>query len=292
MRALVLAGGAAKGSYASGSLLYLLGELAINYSIICGVSIGAINGAFLSQFCVGQEKLSAIKLSEMWKNIRAEDVYKHWKPFGRLQGFFKSSIYDSSPLHNLIKSNLDINKIRDSGKHLSIGTVSLSSGKYTIFDQSSDHLIDAVIASSAVPGILTPIKFLGQLWSDGGIKVLSPIKTAIDLGADIIDVIMTSPETRIKHFIENPTTIDIIKRSFDLSTDKIMSNDIEKANMYNMLASAGFSDKKVIKINIIRPQFNLIEDLLNFDPIKIKGMIDKGYEDAKNFYNNFDNPMI
>ena len=61
--------------------------------------------------------------------------------------------------------------------------------------------------------MLTPVKFLGQLWSDGGVKEISPIKKAMEMGADEIDVIITSPQTRIKHFIENPNTVDILEKN-------------------------------------------------------------------------------
>ncbi len=281
MRALVLNGGAEKGAYQAGVLKYILGDKKIHYDILCGVSIGAINAAFLAQFPYGKEKESAYELNSIWSSINQSDVYKRWYPFGKLHSLWNKSFYDSSPLHNLIRNNLNIDKIRNNGKKVSVGAVSLSSGKYTTFTQISDHFIDAVIASASFPGMFSPIKFMDQYWIDGGVKEASPIKQAIDMGATTIDIIMTSPKIRNKYFIENPSIIDILKRCMDLSTDKIMSNDIEKAEMYNKLASSGISNKKVIEINIIRPQFNLVKNLLNFDHEKIIKMIDIGYNDAK-----------
>lgn len=281
MRALVLSGGGSKGSYQAGALQYLLYDLQIKYDIICGVSVGAINGAFISQFPDNEEQLSSETLKNMWLQLDNSKIYKRWKPFGRLHAIWKNSFYDSSPLSDLIKSNIKIDKIRSSGKKISVGTVSLSSGKYTIFDQSSEYFIEAVIASASFPGMLEPVNFMGQLWSDGGIKEISPLQKAVEMGADIIDVIITSPKTRVNHFIENPTTVDILKRTIDLSTDKIMANDIEKVHMHNELANAGLLDKKLVKLNIIRPNFNLIQDLLDFRPEKIKEMMSKGYADAK-----------
>jgi len=284
MRALVLSGGGSKGAYQAGALQYILGELQVQYDALCGVSVGAINVAFLAMFKHGQEKESANILKMMWNNLDNSKIYKRHFPFGRWHAIWRKSFFDSSPMHNLLKNSISLDKIRESGKQVNVGTVSLSSGKYTIFDQGSDHFIDAVIASASFPGMLTPVKFLGQLWTDGGVKEISPIKKAVELGADIIDVIITSPHTRVKRFIENPTTVDILKRSLDLSTDKIMANDIEKVEMYNKLALAGFPDLKFVKINILRPDYNLIEDLLDFRPEKIKEMMEKGYADAKYKY--------
>ena len=284
MRALVLSGGGSKGAYQVGALKYLLGEKRVVYDAMCGVSVGAINVAYLAMFKAGQEIESSQILSSMWSKLDNSKIYKRWFPFGRWHAIWKRSFFDSSPLHNLLKNGISLEKIRESGKHVNVGTVSLSSGKYTIFDQTSDHFIDAVIASASFPGMLTPVEFLGQLWTDGGIKEISPIKKAVELGADIIDVIITNPQTRIKKFIENPTTVDVLKRSMDLSTDKIMANDIEKVEMYNKMAQMGITEKKYVQLNIVRPDLNLIEDLLDFRPEKIQEMMEKGYNDAKSKY--------
>lgn len=284
MRALVHSGGGAKGAWGAGVIKYLLGDLQKTYDIFCGVSAGAINASFLAQYKLGEEKEAANTLYNLWLQLDSSKIYKRWFPFGKGHALWEQSFFDSSPLHFLIKSTIDTNRIKNSGKLVSIGTVSLSSGKYTIFNQDSEYFLEAVIASASFPVMFSPVKFMGQLWSDGGTKEMSPIKRAIDLGADEIDIIITSPNTRIKKFIERPSIIDILKRSIDLSTDKIMANDIEKIEMHNMMVKAGLSDKKFVKMNIIRPDFNLIEDLLNFDPVKLKEMAEKGYQNAKSTY--------
>jgi len=284
MRALVLSGGGSKGAYQVGALEYILGEKRVVYDAFCGVSVGAINAAFLSMYKSGEELDAILHLSEMWSKLDNSKIYKRWFPFGRWHAIWKKSFFDSSPLHDLLKSGISLQKIRESGKRVNVGVVSLSSGKYTIFDQTSEHFIDAVIASASFPGMLTPVSFLGQLWTDGGVKEISPIKKAVELGADIIDVIITNPQTRAKKFIENPTTVDVLKRSLDLSTDKIMANDIEKVEMYNILAQNGLTEKKYVQLNIVRPDLNLIEDLLDFRQEKIQEMMEKGYNDAKNKY--------
>jgi hypothetical protein len=54
--------------------------------------------------------------------------------------------------------------------------------------------------------------------------------------------------------------------------------------MHNILAMAELEDKRYVKINILRPDYNLIEDLLDFRPEKIKEMMEMGYADAKYRY--------
>jgi predicted acylesterase/phospholipase RssA len=281
LRALVISGGGSKAAFACGALSHLINDLGNDYQIMCGISSGAICCAFLSQFTTEERFLGAIQLSELWKNLKKSDIYKSWGILGRIQGIWKTSMYDSSPLMSLIKTHISLDKIRASGKYSSTGTVSLSSGKYHIFDQTNDKFLEAVVASATFPGMFTPVKFNGHLWIDGGLKTMSPLKDAIEAGATEIDLIITSPEIRVNKFLHKPTTVDVLKRAFDLSTDKIMANDLEKVEMYNKLASAGLIDKKIVKLTVIRPKHNLIEDMLDFKHETILEMMEAGYQEAK-----------
>ena len=284
VKALVLSGGSEKGAYTCGVLKHLLGDLKLQFDIFCGVSAGAINAAFLAQFGTGHEEESIFELIKLWSNLKNSNIYKRHFPFGKWHILYKPHFFDSKPLHNLIKSAISLDKIRSSGKQITVGAVSLNSGKYAIFDQNNDNFINAVIASASFPTMLTPVMIDDEVWVDGGIKTQSPLKTAIDLGADEIVVITTAPEQKDKRFIENPNIIDIVKRIMDLATGKIMENDIEKANMYNILAQAGIPGRKYIKLDIIQPDNNLTNDLLDFSPSKIKEMMEIGYEEAKRKY--------
>ncbi len=280
MKALVLSGGGSKGAYQAGALQHILGTLRKQYDIICGVSVGAINAAYIAQFAAGEEALAAEEMKNLWLRIDTKDIYKRWFPFGRWHALWQPSFYNSQPMTDLITKNISHERILKSKKRVSVGAVSLSSGKYTIFGEGHPDFIKAVIASAAFPVMLSPIKIGNQLWSDGGSKEITPLRTAIDMGATEIDVIITSPETRIKLFFENPNTVEILKRSFDLSSDKIMANDIEKVLIYNKLARSGDPDRVEVQMNVIRPKHNLIEDLLDFNPVKIREMMEKGLNDA------------
>ena len=281
MRAAVLSGGGSKGSWGAGCLYHLLHNLEINFDILCGVSVGAINAAFLAQFHPGQEKEAAQKLWDLWSQLENKSVYKRWFPFGRYHCLWKLGFYDSSPLRSLMEKYISLERIRATGKKVNVGLVSLTSGKYRVFDQSSDDFIDAVIASASFPVIFEPVKIGDEFFTDGGVKTITPITTAIDLGADEIHAIVTSPETRDKKFLKKLSIIDIMTRSFDLYTEKIMSNDLDKAVAYNRLAEAGIISTKSVKLHIIRPTINLVEDFLDFNPKKLQEMLQKGFQDAK-----------
>lgn len=281
MKVLVLSGGAVKGSWAAGVIQYLLNDLNICYDAYVGTSVGAINSAFLSMFRAGEEKEAASSLKEWWLQLDNSKLYRSWPVWGRLAAAWRKSFFDVSPLHSLIHNNISLERIRNSGKKVAVGALNIHTGHYQIFTQDDNCFIDAVLASSAFPAFFPPVKIENDLFIDGGIKKLSNIKSAIELGADEIDVITTSPDVRDKKFIENPNIIDIIRRVLDVATDKILSNDIELAEMYNKLAEAGLSNKKPVKLRIFKPHYNLVDNVLDFDPVKIREMMEKGYEDAR-----------
>lgn len=286
MRALVLSSGSERGAFQAGALKYLLGELKTNYSLICGVSVGAINSAIIGQYKQGEELEASNKLISLWNNISINDIYKPWRFFGRAFAPWKLGLFDGSPLTNLIKNNVCIDKIHHSRKKIIVGATSLSSGRYILFDQDHPNFIEAVNASASFPLLIPPVKIGNNFYIDGGAKEYSPIKTAINNGADEIDIIITNPQIRINKFIKNPNMIDIINRSFDILIDKIMNNDIEKLLLYNKLSAANLSDKKLIKYRIIQPEVNLIENLMKFDKVDIKNMIDIGYQRCKEVITN------
>ena len=68
MRAIVLSGGGAKGSYEIG-VWKALRHLNINYDIVTGTSVGALNGALMVQ----KDYLKALFL---WYNLKYKDVFE------------------------------------------------------------------------------------------------------------------------------------------------------------------------------------------------------------------------
>lgn len=282
MRALVLSGGGVKGAYQVGVLYNWLFEKQKKYDILCGVSVGALNTSFLSQFKTGEERKSYAELLKLWHTIDHDKIYKKWFLVRELAGLWKPSLYNSQPLMDLVRSKLDPKAIIESGKKLRIGAVSLNTGKYHAFSEKHPRLVDGVIASSAFPVFLTPIEIYGEIWTDGGVKTVTPVADAIEAGATHIDIVMTSPTGSSKYEKENPNALDVAMRVIDLMSDEIIANDIKLASMVNRAIRNGaeMSGKKLVTFNIVRPKEILIKNSLNFDPEEINRMIDIGYKDS------------
>ena len=264
MKSLVLSGGASKGGYQAGALKYLMGELKIKYDIVCGISVGAINAAHISAYPHGEEEQCAQDLIKLWTELEQEDVYVSWKPFGRLHFFWTGSLYDSRPLIKLIKEEIDINAIKNNKKKLRIGAVNLNTAEYKTFDENYEDLTNAVLASSSFPLAFLPINLEGSKWTDGGVRQIIPLRSAIQAGATEIHVISTSPEKLPKS--DNLSGLSLGYRVLDIMSSEITEDDLRYP---------------CDNIKIIRPDEEITDDSLDFSQENIQNMIAKGYEDAK-----------
>jgi NTE family protein len=138
MRALVLSGGGSKGAYEIGVLKRWMGELKIDFDIMCGVSVGALNVAGLAMAPLGMPKESIDYMEDFWlTKVNTSAIYKRWFPFGKLHSLWLKSVYNSSPLQALVEKTLDRTKIVNSGRIVTVGCTCLDTGT-TCYARESD----------------------------------------------------------------------------------------------------------------------------------------------------------
>lgn len=288
MRVLVLSGGGAKGAYQAGAIQHLLGDLGIHYDGFCGSSVGAINAAHLAQFSAGNELDAAHSLKAFWNKVDTPLVYRKWYRglLWHLPALWKPSIYDSSPLHEFLHKNLKPGAIRMSGRKLSVGAVSKTTGEYTTWCQSDPDIVQGVLASAAFPMFLTPVKVRGDVWQDAGAREITPVADAIHMGATEVDVICCSPynvrqrPTRMGNLLENGL------QELDVAFSEIDRNDLRMVELWNALVDAKSplaikGGKKRITLRVLRPTHELLKNSLDFSPDKVRRNLDSGYADAK-----------
>jgi len=281
VKALVLSGGGSKGSWQAGVLTRLLGEEGQYYEVICGVSVGALNGAFLAQYPLGREREASFDLGNLWRAVETSKIYKRWFPFGRLHALWRGSAYNSEPLADWVSTALDTKRIQTSGRKLRVGAVSLTTGEYRLFGEDYPELTQAVLASASFPAALCPVSMEGELWSDGGIKEITPLQGAIALGASHVDVVLCSPKSTTTPFPADANAISVAMRTIDLMSDEILNDDLAKTAMVNQLVEAGAcNDKRLVTIRVFRPEKNLIESSLDFSNDKMRALLDQGYAAA------------
>jgi predicted patatin/cPLA2 family phospholipase len=184
----------------------------------------------------------------------------------------------------MIETNIDVSMIKNSGRKVRFGAVAYDSGRYFEATEEYDNLHQWIAASAAFPGILCPQEIYGDLWVDGGVRRITPLKGAIDAGADEIDVIVSSPRTPNSMLTgeqKNANAINVVLRSIELMSDELFARDIDFADLYNDLIKQGIMipGKRQVKINVYEPkeQFTKGElGSLQFDPKHILEMIEKG----------------
>jgi len=283
--ALVLSGGGAKGAFQVGAEKYLREEKGYEWDIIAGVSVGALNGAMLAM-----EKYR--RLEAIWKTLCHNKVFSGklnlWTALRLLMG--AKSIYGNDPLAEIVEREVDPEKIV---KDLRIGTVSLRTGRYTIYRQDDPNIKKAVLASTVVP-ILWPPQWVSQecqLMVDGSLRRFSPIGDVLDSDPEIVVVINCWPKhpSPVTEPMEN--ILDIGLRSLDISSSGIIYSDIhEFTHINNNVKEAG--DQGVTLHNakgkpykyyeniIIEPEEHL-GSLLDFSHEAIEASISMGWDRAK-----------
>ena len=247
MRALVLSGGGSRIHYHVGAASWLMGVCAVKYDLFAGVSTGAIAAAFLAQFPHEENSHSVAELLTLTNSVHS--IYKGWPIVGLIAGAWKASFFSSSPLRKILKAHLSEQALRSSGRLLRIGAVDLRSGEIVTFTERSDGLVKAVAGSSAFPGILEPVELGSMLLVDGGVRQQTPLAAAIDAGATIIDVVLTSPvDSKPMAWDGRRGALQVMLRAADLMADQITANDVNIASLTNKLVMAGISKGKVYAI--------------------------------------------
>lgn len=149
----VLSGGGSKGIAHAGAIKFLE-EHNISPTHIAGSSAGAIVAALYASGKNPEEILS------FFKSI----YFFHWKHFT----FKKAGFIDSESFKNYFKDVFKDDKIGDLKIPIHITATDMVKGKLKIFSEDT-KIVDAILASSAFPGIISPYEIEGNLYSDGGI---------------------------------------------------------------------------------------------------------------------------
>jgi NTE family protein len=219
---------------------------------------------------------------QLWSNLKDSDIKKHWFiPY--ISAFWTGGIYNNQPLRDFLNKNLNVNNVKHSNRKLVIGAVCLNNGEYERFDENSD-LIKAIMGSSALPLGFPPEVINGKQYLDGGLKTSDPINDAIDLGADIIDVVICCPEKTNKYSNSN-NILTVGLRGFDIMNNEISEADLKIAELYNKLVLSGAkTDKRVVEINVIRPKEDLVGGGLDFIHSNIMTIMEQGYNQAKEVF--------
>jgi NTE family protein len=185
--AFVLSGGASLGAIQVG-MLRALARSGIRPDVIVGTSVGAVNGAFIAQ---RKFTLAAVdELAELWLELRRGTVFPT-EPLTGLLGFLgaRPNLVPAGSLRRLITSHVTHDRLEDLPTPLHAIACDVLTGREVSL--SRGPLVDAVLASAAIPGVFPPVEWEGRMLIDGGIVNNTPISHALDLDPTHVYVLPT-----------------------------------------------------------------------------------------------------
>jgi len=150
---LILSGGGSKGLAHAGAIKFLE-EQKIIPSRIAGTSAGSIVGALYAWGKTPDEILDFFKSIYLF----------HWKHLT----FKKAGLIDSESFKHYFHAIFKDATLAELKIPVQITATDMVSGKLKVFGPET-KIIDAILASSAFPGIMSPYEINDRLYSDGGI---------------------------------------------------------------------------------------------------------------------------
>jgi len=209
--AFVLGGGGVLGAVEVGMLRALL-ERGIVPDVVIGCSVGAVNAAALA---ADPSDRMVTELERVWSSLDGEDVF----PSGRLTGLWLltrkgKALHSSDGLRAVLAGALPYRRIEDAPIPLHIVATSLRTGRETWF--TSGDVVDAVLASAALPAVLPPVDIGGELFIDGGVVDNVPVTRALGL-ADVRRVYVLHVGNFDRPRPEPKRPIDVLLQAFSIA---------------------------------------------------------------------------
>ena len=194
--AFVLGGGGLLGASEVGMLRALV-ELGIEADLVLGTSVGAINGAVFA----AEPSLAAVaELTEVWGDLAGSGLYSG-STLGRVRHFARTRTHAHSnqALREMLRSRHGDVRIEELALPFQCVAASIERAAEHWFAEGP--LVDAVLASSAVPGVFPPVEIGGEHFLDGGLVNSIPVGRALALGARTVYVLQVG---RVERPLEPP----------------------------------------------------------------------------------------
>ncbi|HVL63760.1 MAG TPA: patatin-like phospholipase family protein [Actinomycetota bacterium] len=218
-RAFVLGGGGRLGACEVGMLRALF-ERGVCPDLIVGTSIGALNGAAVA---VAPTIDTIERLEEIWTSLDKSEVFSGTLLSGaRNLVRTRTSLQSNEPLRDLIERLLPAKTFADLTVPFQCVAASIERAAEHWFDDGP--LVDAILASCAVPGILPPIEIDGEHFIDGGVVNSIPVARAVELGAREIFVLHVGRIERPLTVPRNPWQVGMV--AFEVARRHRFARDI------------------------------------------------------------------
>lgn len=208
---LALGGGAVLGAAHVG-VLRALAEKNIKIEYVSGTSIGAVVACFYA-FGKSWEEIKNITSELSWVDITSLSLSKY-------------ALLSNDKLATLVTKHIGNKNIEDANIPLSLIATDSSTGEKVVLDKGP--VSAGIRASTAIPGIFTPVEIEGKLLVDGGIAENVPVNTVKQMGAEYtiaVDLNSSYEFKRPKHIL------DVIINSFHVLMNNAGKGETKDADL-------------------------------------------------------------
>jgi NTE family protein len=169
---LALGSGGARGAAHTGVLKVLERE-GVHPTVVAGSSIGAL---------IGAAYVSGKPTADMEKEWLAVGVSKVLRGF--MPTFPRAGLSSGHELRKLLVGLFGDVRIEDLPMPFAAVACDIDTGEPVALRSGS--LVDAILASTAIPGIFHPVRWESRILVDGGMVDPVPVSVCRDLGADLV----------------------------------------------------------------------------------------------------------
>jgi len=307
---LALSGGGANGAFGAGFLKgWSESGTRPEMVIVAGISTGALIAPYAFLGSSYDDELERLYTSMATSDLAAKRSI--------LRGVFSDALYDTRPLRELLRWEIDEQMILEiareyrRGRRLLIGTTNLDSQRPVIWNigaiaqlgtQEANQLIrDVILASASIPGVFPPVRIkvkvgdqvYDEVHVDGGVSTQVFIyPSQIDLRRAARDVGISGDQTI---YVIRNGYLDARWSEVNLGLGSIIISSLDTiirtqglGDLYRIYLGA-VRDKARFKLAYIPDDFEVESNEL-FDPEYMKALFEMAYEQARNGYDWANSP--
>jgi NTE family protein len=169
-------------------MLRALYERGVTADLLVGTSVGALNAAFIASRPQTPETVR--QLARAWRSIERADAFpvSLRTMVGGLAGH-RNHLVPAHGLRRIVERYVELDDLADARVPLSLVAFDVSAAEEAVL--CDGPAVDAIVAACSIPGIFPPVAIGEKLLVDGGVVNNTPIRHAVELGAERVYVLPT-----------------------------------------------------------------------------------------------------
>ena len=250
--ALVLSGGGSRGAFEAGALKIILNKIIPD--VVIGTSVGSLNGAGVA---LG---MSTEEIEQRWISMIKNDIFPLNKEIF-YKFYLAKSIYSNHKFKKWLESFLGGKLFKDCKIPLYINVTKLKNGEGVFLHKG--NIVDAIMASSAIPPLFPPYVINGTQYVDGGLSNYIGTEEAIQLQCKQVIIINLGYNAKSVYY--DTGLLKLANHTIELLSHQALKKEIELCKHDNVV--------------IIQPKKQFHTKLTDFS--QTKKLIQKGEKAAQ-----------